>query len=394
MAGNKGTAVRTVTVIDTVSPVISFETNGNATYAKSRSTVVNVTDSSTISTLKYLWNTSTTALTESSFTSSPTFTNGGTISTPVGVTGSYYLWILAKDSLSNTTISRSNVFNLDNIAPTITMNGTSPITIYAGSSYTDAGATASDNIDGDITSKVTINSTLNSSIPGTYTITYSVSDTAGNTSSAGSRTIEVINSKVNDLSSHNYDAILANGARFANGGLDFDGVDDYAYIPTLPATDNWKGGITIEFTAKWDNFNSWSRIFDFGNGAGVDNILVANNGTSQILMLSSHDSSAGTGSIDFALGTILTSKATYKIVATKGTSNYTADLYINGTFTSTGTLTDYNVFENVNRSYNYFGRSLWGDPYFDGTIYDLKITQADGTVIMNYDFTNPSNYIY
>jgi prepilin-type N-terminal cleavage/methylation domain-containing protein len=89
VAGNIGTTTRTVNVVDNVVPIVSFETNGNTSYGKSRSTVVNVADAGGIDVLKYLWNTSTTKPAESNFSTS--FTNGSTISTPVGVTGSYYL---------------------------------------------------------------------------------------------------------------------------------------------------------------------------------------------------------------------------------------------------------------------------------------------------------------
>ena len=64
--------------------------------------------------------------------------------------------------------------------------------------------------------------------------------------------------------------------------LSFDGVDDYAQLDTLPATIDWSDGITVEFTAKWDAFNEWSRIFDFGN-AETDAIVIGNEHTSNKL---------------------------------------------------------------------------------------------------------------
>ena len=38
--------------------------------------------------------------------------------------------------------------------------------------------------------------------------------------------------------------------------------------------------MSFSFYARWDTLNSWSRIFDFGNGEGKYNILIANEGTS------------------------------------------------------------------------------------------------------------------
>ncbi len=191
-AGNKATAKRTVNVVDNIPPVISFGTNGNSTYKQSHSTKVTVTDAHSkvnTSSLKYLWSTSTSTPSVSSFTIN--FNNNGTISTPTGVSGNYYLWILAEDTAGNRKIQRSNVFRLDNTKPVITLNGDSIVTLNVGGTYTDAGATATDNVDGNITSRITTSGTININIPGTYTITYTVSDTAGNKATA-KRTVNVV----------------------------------------------------------------------------------------------------------------------------------------------------------------------------------------------------------
>jgi hypothetical protein len=65
-------------------------------------------------------------------------------------------------------------------APVITLLGESEVSLELGSTYTDAGATAVDNIDGDITSNICSSSTVDVNTVGTYTVTYNVSDAAGN----------------------------------------------------------------------------------------------------------------------------------------------------------------------------------------------------------------------
>jgi P2-related tail formation protein len=190
-AGNEAIASRTVNVIDNVLPTVAFSMNGNATWAKTRSTTVTVSDahsSINTSSLMYQWTTSTTTPTEASFGAS--FTNGSLINSPAGVTGGYYLWILGKDTANNTMINRSNVFNLDNTIPVITVTGTNPITINMGSSYTDAGATASDSHSG--VGSVTATGTVNPSVAGSYTINYNVSDNAGNAATPKTRTVNVV----------------------------------------------------------------------------------------------------------------------------------------------------------------------------------------------------------
>jgi hypothetical protein len=195
-AGLTSTATQTVKV-DKTNPAVTFGTNGNSTYAKSRSTTVSVSDalSGLLSgSLKYLWNTSTTTPSEASFTT--TFNSGNTISSPAGVTGGYYLWILGKDNAGNTIITRSNVFNLDNTIPVITVNPTT-VTIALGGTYTDAGVTASDNINGNITASIVRTGTLNTNAVGTYTLTYNVSDSSGNAAVSKTRTVIVVQSTYN-----------------------------------------------------------------------------------------------------------------------------------------------------------------------------------------------------
>ncbi len=205
-SGNKATYNRVINIIDDVLPTVVFGTNGNSTYAKSRSTTVTTSDNCGInaSSLKYLWSTSATAPSEASFVTS--FTNGGTISTPAGVTGGYYLWIIEKDIYGNTAITRTNIFNLDNTKPIITMLGSSSVSVNGGSVYTDAGATATDNINGTITASIVTTNTVNTNVLGSYTVTYNVTDNAGNAATSVVRTVNVVD--------NNYPIITANSTSY------------------------------------------------------------------------------------------------------------------------------------------------------------------------------------
>lgn len=79
----------------------------------------------------------------------------------------------------------------DTTAPVISLNGSNIVSVNLGSTYTDAGATAIDNVDGNITSKIKVSSNVNTSKVGTYYVTYTVSDNAGNTAT-NTRKVEVV----------------------------------------------------------------------------------------------------------------------------------------------------------------------------------------------------------
>ena len=76
---------------------------------------------------------------------------------------------------------------IDNTPPQITLNGEQTVGLAIGDNYTEAGATATDIVDGDVV--VTITGSIGSQI-GTYTLTYSAVDNAGNSASV-SRTVVV-----------------------------------------------------------------------------------------------------------------------------------------------------------------------------------------------------------
>ncbi|MHA1527934.1 MAG: immunoglobulin-like domain-containing protein [Alphaproteobacteria bacterium] len=76
--------------------------------------------------------------------------------------------------------------------PVITVNGVDPASVAVGATYIDAGATATDNMDGDVTGAIVVDGVpLDTSTVGAQTITYTVSDAAGNTGTA-SRTVNVV----------------------------------------------------------------------------------------------------------------------------------------------------------------------------------------------------------
>lgn len=104
--------------------------------------------------------------------------------------GSWYFRVHSIDGNLNTTaFVTSSAIVIDRTAPTITILGSNSINIAEGQTYNDAGATASDNISGNLTSSIITTNNVNN-LPGAYTVTYSVTDAAGNTFSTY-RTVNV-----------------------------------------------------------------------------------------------------------------------------------------------------------------------------------------------------------
>ncbi len=79
----------------------------------------------------------------------------------------------------------------DTTAPVITILGNNPATTSVDSIYVDAGATAEDDLNGNVTSRIVAMSNITTSIAGTYYVIYSVTDTSGNSATA-TRTVYVI----------------------------------------------------------------------------------------------------------------------------------------------------------------------------------------------------------
>ena len=138
-------------------------------------------------------------------------------------------------------------------------------------------------------------------------------------------------------------------------------LENYASLP--PAV-YFSGDFTIECWVYLTATTNWSRIIDFGNGSGSNNVLFS--------------TSAGTsGSPGFYVGgaqyqansTVPLNQWVHLAATLSGT---TATIYINGVASGTAT---FPVPANVTRNYNYIGRSNWGwgDPAPEGSYDELRI---------------------
>ncbi|MCA2720029.1 LamG-like jellyroll fold domain-containing protein [Microcystis sp. M169S2] len=156
--------------------------------------------------------------------------------------------------------------------------------------------------------------------------------------------------------------------------MKFDGVNDCVSLPEINY--DLSKGMSVEAWVWYDSFQSWSRIIDFGNGAGNENILLCNEGSSNTLRFGIYRQS--TEQLVAATGALETKKWIH-LAATIDASGM-ATLYKNGERIQTGRV---HLPNNLRRTINYIGRSNWSsDRFFHGQITDVRIwntarTQAE-----------------
>jgi hypothetical protein len=146
---------------------------------------------------------------------------------------------------ANTDPTRAN----DALGPVITLNGNALVGVALNDTYTDAGATATDNVDPSVT--VNSSGTVDNSVAGTYTITYSATDVAGNVAVTKTRTVVV------------YDSTAGFASRFASVAV------PGSFIAWAPNGDQ---GNSMTLVA---NFK-WKFLYDFTSASSIDYKIVGN----------------------------------------------------------------------------------------------------------------------
>lgn len=107
--------------------------------------------------------------------------------------GTYTINYDATDSSTNTAVTVTRTVNVvDTTAPVITLLGSTPVDTEWKQVYTDAGSTAADNVDGDLSASIITVNSVNAMLLGMYTVIYNVTDAHGNAASTVTRTVNVV----------------------------------------------------------------------------------------------------------------------------------------------------------------------------------------------------------
>ena len=84
------------------------------------------------------------------------------------------------DTSGNTQEKIRKIYLVDDVKPTIELNGDGTVILNVGEEYKEQGAKASDEKDGDLTERIEISGNVNTNQEGTYSVQYSVKDNNGN----------------------------------------------------------------------------------------------------------------------------------------------------------------------------------------------------------------------
>ncbi|MFZ2725675.1 MAG: LamG domain-containing protein [Methylococcaceae bacterium] len=167
-----------------------------------------------------------------------------------------------------------------------------------------------------------------------------------------------------DITQSGYDGVINGAVQCANGlngkALNFNAVDTSVKLPPLPAV--LKKGFSGCAWANYKNNNDWGSLFDFANGAYLDNIALIRNQTyNRILYFYQSDYIATGGKI--------TNNQWQLFCVTINNTAHTARLYVDGKLVNSNTN---HQIPNISRSSNFLGNNNWNEQFY-GLLDDVRI---------------------
>jgi hypothetical protein len=236
-AGNASEIIRYVNVVDTVAPVITL--NGSST--------ISLEVGSTYSELG--------ANVSDNYASNLSVMITGSVNT--NLLGAYTITYSASDPSGNNAISKTRTVRIvDTTNPVISLNGPSTVTLEVGTTYSEQGASVSDNYARNLNAVIT--GTVNNKLLGTYTITYSASDPSGNIATTKTRTVRIIDT-TKPVITLNGEAVITiiEGSVFSDPGVTIS--DNYSnnIQPSVSGSvnSNTPGTYTVTYTALDESLN-------------------------------------------------------------------------------------------------------------------------------------------
>lgn len=141
------------------------------------------------------------------------------------------------------------------------------------------------------------------------------------------------------------------------------------YIQINPFTTTGNNGITFLFWCKFNNSDSYSRIFDFGNGEHEQNILIGILNGQLYAAVVNDGKNRSSDRIIYSENINDNIWRHIALIISPTTGSFT--IYVNAIFNQTINNSIYP--DNTIRNYNYLGKSNWNDPYLNGAIDDFRM---------------------
>ena len=258
---------RTVEVVDTTAPVISFASGVDIDLTVEAGVAYTDVPPGVVD----------------SFDSNVAVVTSGAVN--VQIIDSYQLTYSAVDASGNAaqTVVRT-VIVADTIAPEISLNGAALVSHPVGVDYNDLGAVATDSFEG--TTAVIAVGEVDVDTLGDYVLTYNYSDSSGNAAAQVTRTVSVVDSAAPIITLNGSDPLqheagttfvdpgaVSNDAQ--DGSKDLTGTGSVeasvlgTYVLTYEDTDS-SGNAAIAVTREVNVVDTIAPIISFGDGVDVD----------------------------------------------------------------------------------------------------------------------------
>ena len=200
-----------------------------------------------------------------------------------------------------------------------------------------------------------------------------------------------------DLTDNNNDATIYGSVAYGTVGGQYCAVfpgGDANYAQCVPNVYFTGSSFTVQSWVYVSAVLNWNRIFDFGNGAGSNNVLLSNTyattGKPGIYIEGTQFQSTYPGASTVLLNAWHQICATFTLNTSGNTNQGVARIYIDGQQYGSGT-TSKPV--NITRTLCYIGKSNWGnppDPNMQGGIGAIQIYNGaltDAEMLSNYNTT-------
>jgi len=257
------------------------------------------------------------------------------------VVGSYTLTYSATDSHGNVAVQVTRMVNVvDTIDPEIDIVGSSPVTVQVGDVYVDAGATALDNYDGDITDEIDTVNPVNVHLVGTYLVRYTVEDSSDNEADEVTRTVNVVDTTLPVITlSGSTPVAVEVGSTYVDAGAIADDNYDGDLTSSIVTVNSVNNAVVGTYAVTYDvtdaNGNHASRV------TRTVNVVDSFKPTASLSAVSPSIAKAGTVTVNVSVadngtGVYYSTSPTVTIVSQNGTTlTGTQSSYASGVWSGT-----------------------------------------------------------